>query len=164
MQRSLCLSFALALCSACHGGSQAACPAPSSTAGGEAEAFHESIEEDIRELIRITRATEMAQRMLAPMLAALSKAYPQVPAAFWQEMAQATTSDEFEALLIDVYKTNVEHEDIRAMLVFQRSPAGQRVIAKMPAIMAASQAAGQKWGARIAEGYLLEAKNRGYKL
>ena len=164
MQRWWSLSLVLALCSACHGSSQAACPAPSSTAGGEAEAFHETIEEDIRELIRITHATEVAQRMLAPMLDALAKAYPQVPVAFWQEMAQATGSEEFEALLIEVYKSNVSHEDIRAMLAFQRSPAGQRVIAKMPAIMAASQAAGQKWGAHIAQGYIIEAKQRGYKL
>ena len=50
------------------------------------------------------------------------------------------------------------------MLAFQRSPAGQRIIAKMPAIMAASQAAGQRWGAQIAEGYIREARHRGYKL
>ena len=164
MQRWWSLSLVLALCSACHGSSQAACPAPSSPAGGEAEAFHETIEEDIRELIRITHATEMAQRMLAPIAEALSKAYPEVPVAFWQEMAAATSGAEFEAILVDVYKSHVSQEDIRALLAFNRSPAGQRVIAKMPAIMAASQAAGQRWGASIAEGYIRVAKQRGYKL
>jgi hypothetical protein len=164
MLRSLSVSLLLALGFAfgCHGGSSASCPVqPAASSGQE---FHSTVEEDIRELIRITHATEVAQRMIVPMLEALSKAYPEVPVAFWQEMAQTTTSEEFEALLIDVYKQNVTQDDVRALLAFNRSPAGQRVIAKMPAIMAASQAAGQRWGASIAAGYIREAKHRGYKL
>ena len=163
MLRLLPLLLVLGLALGCHRNSAASCPAQAEASSG-GETFHATIEEDIRELIRITHATEMAQRMLAPIAEALSKAYPEVPVAFWQEMAAATSGAEFEAILVDVYKSHVSQEDIRALLAFNRSPAGQRVIAKMPAIMAASQAAGQRWGASIAEGYIRVAKQRGYKL
>jgi uncharacterized protein len=164
MLRYASLFVVLALGSACHGSSS--CPAtPASASGGEGAATaNTTIEEDIKELIRITHATELTKQMLGPMLDALSKAYPQVPVAFWQEMANATSGAEFETMIVEVYKQHLSHEDIRAMLDFNRSPAGQRVIGQMPTIMAASQAAGQRWGASIAEKFLVEAKNRGYQL
>jgi hypothetical protein len=148
------------LATACHKSGSSACPTdPSSLADSNT-----TVDEDIRELIRITNALALTQQMLGPMLDALSKAYPQVPAEFWKEMAAATSGAEFEQMIVDIYKQHLKHEDIRAMLAFNRSESGQNVIHKMPAIMAASQAAGQRWGQSIAERFLGEARNRGYKL
>jgi hypothetical protein len=164
MHRSASLALVLLLSVACHGGSTPpSCPGVAAEVSG-GETSTTTVEEDIRELIRVTHATELTKQMLGPMMDALAKAYPQVPAEFWSEMAAATSSEEFEAMIIDVYKQNLSHADIRAMLAFNRSEAGQRVIAQMPAIMGASQAAGQRWGASIAENYLREARHRGYKL
>ncbi len=134
------------------------------SAGGEAIASGTTIEEDIRRLLEVTQATAMAQQMMAPMIAALADAHSDVPRELWSELFAGMASEEFTAMLIEVYKHHYSREEIHAMLRFYDSDAGRRILQKTPAVMTEAQQAGAVWGQSVAEKLMQGARQRGYDL
>lgn len=139
-------------------------PGQCSSAGGEAIASDTTIDEDIRRLLEVTRATAMAQQMMAPMIAALAEAHSDVPPELWSELFAGMAGDEFTAMLIEVYKHHYTREEITAMLRFYDSDAGRRILQKTPAVMTEAQQAGAAWGQSVAEKLMEGARQRGYSL
>jgi len=127
----------------------------------------EANDKTVRELLAVTQTQKLMDGMIAQMDAMMQASMKQalagrtvspdqqrilddtraqMVALFKNEMAWET----FEPLMIDIYRKTFTEEEVKGMLDFYKSPAGQAVIAKMPAVMQASmQMAQSRMGAMM---------------
>ncbi|MFZ8477891.1 DUF2059 domain-containing protein, partial [Staphylococcus aureus] len=61
---------------------------------------------------------------------------------------------------VEVYDAQFTAEEIRGLVVFYSSPVGRSLVKKTPALMAASEDAGRRWGESIARRVFERARTR----
>lgn len=108
-------------------------------------------EQKTRRLLSLMKVDEVAVQMIDSMLPSMQATAPTVPESFWTEFRKQIKGDELVDLIVPVYMRHLEESDIDELIRFYRSPVGARFLAKQPAILQESMAAGQEWGGRIAE-------------
>jgi len=108
-------------------------------------------EKSIRELMAVTGAEDLSAQVLQGVLPALKSAIPNAPDSFWNDFMKDVQPDELVSLIVPIYQRNLTEEDIQSALVFYRSPAGRRLIAKQSVIGQQSMQAGQQWGRILAQ-------------
>ena len=123
-----------------------------------------ALDQEIYALLEAMGSAKIAEQVFDTLAQSFSQINPNIPKTFWAEMKKAIKADELFKLLIPVYRKNLSTEDIKAMLAFYKSPAGQRISKAMPAISQQSMSVGQAWGASVGEKIATEAKKRGYKI
>jgi len=121
-------------------------------------------DKDIYALLEAMGSTKIAEQVFDSLAQSFNQINPNIPPSFWAEMKKAIKTDGLFKLLVPVYRKNLTAEDIKAMLAFYKSPAGQRITKAMPAISQESMVIGQNWGRNVAERITGEAKKRGYKI
>ncbi len=109
-------------------------------------------EDSIQELLAVTQSRKlldesmsqldtMMQQTMQQMIS--GKDLPPEQQAILNELQTQTVAllkgelewETFEPMVIEIYKQSFSQEEIDGMLTFYRSPAGQAVIVKMPAVM-----------------------------
>lgn len=120
------------------------------------------LEKDVRELLDVTGAFKIGEQMMDGLAAQLSKGDSKIPPSFWKEMKKRIKKDEFYAMIVPIYLRNLTPEDIKTLLAFYKTPAGQRVVKAMPTITQESMVVGQAWGEKIAREVVEQARQRGY--
>jgi len=103
----------------------------------------------IRELINMMGAPKVAVEMMKSQVAGIKKLMPFPPAAqddFEKEFLAAINVRELVDLIVPIYKRHFSEQDIDSMLVFYRSPVGQRFIKALPQVTVESQEVGEEWG------------------
>lgn len=121
-----------------------------------------AMEKDIRELMAVTGSAKIAEQVMDALAGSLGKSNPKIPQSFWKEMKKRIKTDDFFQMVIPIYTRHLSAEDVKAMLAFYKTPAGQRVVKAMPAITQESMAIGNAWGQKIAREVIQEARERGY--
>ena len=142
----------------------AQCPADTSAVGGLGIRNDNTFEEDIRELLAVTRALEMGAQVGGTLIKLLSAQYPQVPVDFWEKVNAELTGDRFLAVMIPVYQKHLTQDEVRTLVSFYKTPTGSSVIAKMPALTQESMALGGQLGQELAAEFINRARATGYKL
>jgi len=146
--------------------------------GGDAAAMDQAKHDDIKALLELTGALNRSQAMIDFMVPALvgvvKKANPNIPQSVLDlvtkdvadEMKRATP--ELEEPMIAIYDANFTDGEIKAILAFDRSPVGQKLIAQQPQILQQSMAVGQVWGKSVAQRAMARLRDdlqkQGYKL
>ena len=103
----------------------------------------------IRELIVLTGAPRITVDMMKFQIASIKKLLPFPPRAqddFEKEFMASVDMNALVDLIVPIYDRHFSEEDVDGMLVFYRSPIGQRVTKALPEITAESQEAGKEWG------------------
>lgn len=109
-----------------------------------------------RRLMELTHADDLIRQLepqaINPLLASLKQMNPGRE----QEIQTLAESDLLPAItkstaalmprLVAIYASHYSEDDLRAIIAFYQTPAGQRLIASLPAITQESAAAGQEWG------------------
>lgn len=92
------------------------------------------------QLIRTMRETSRLQATMLP-----------VPPEFWDKLLARATQDADTLLapMVDDYARYFSSADLRSLIAFYRSPAGQRASLVSPVINANSSFNGSKWGQRV---------------
>jgi uncharacterized protein len=111
-----------------------------------------------RDLVLVVRATDQVKQILPAIVQALrpavAKGGPQAEKNFdalvppLLDDMSARTTELIEQITL-IYARNFTAEEMREMLAFYRTSAGQKLLEKMPAVTQESAAAGQAWGAQI---------------
>jgi uncharacterized protein len=117
---------------------------------------------DIRRLLSLTGAARLGLLSVDQLIASYKTAMPQVPPRFWEDLRAQLNEQALIELLVPVYDKHLSHEDIKAMITFYQSPAGQRVTSALPDIQRDSLVAGQRWGLHIAQQIDEHLKKEGY--
>jgi hypothetical protein len=131
-------------------------------------------EADIRRLIELTGTAKLALGITTASLkrdrAMLERAFP--PGPRQQEMVDIFVK-KFEARMnahdlmermVPIYDRHFSHDDIKALLSFYQSPAGQRTLQVMPQILQESAGIGVTWGQELGQAILLEMEKEGYEI
>jgi hypothetical protein len=107
-------------------------------------------EQKVRKLLELTGAAAIGQQTLDAMLMEFSS-MPGLPPGFIDEVRALAKADQLVDLIVPVYLKNLQEADIDAAIAFYSSPSGKRMVTALPAINQQSMAAGQQWGAQLAE-------------
>lgn len=115
---------------------------------------------DIRKLLEVMGSARNTMQVLPQMMQALRKLSPDVPDSVWQEFMAEVKPEELIELIVPIYDRHLSHEDVKALIRFYSSPIGQRLVQQLPAISSESLAAGQQWGAKIAQRVMQRLQQR----
>ncbi len=105
----------------------------------------------VKALMQKIGAGNVGKQAMEQMIPALKQMVPDAPESFWDDVLAEVNADELENLIIPVYQKHFNDEDIKAINAFYDTPAGQKMIGKMPVIMQESMAIGQQWGQQLAQ-------------
>jgi hypothetical protein len=106
-------------------------------------------EEKVRKLLRLTGAEAASQQMIDMMLKQFA-GMPGLPAGFVEKFKAKCDIKQIVDLSVPSYLKHLDEPTIDAAIAFHESPAGRKLVAEQPAILAECGAAGQEWGRKIA--------------
>ncbi|MBI9059034.1 MAG: DUF2059 domain-containing protein [Labilibaculum sp.] len=133
------------------------------TAGQDSNKY----EEDLKYLFQINGSQASYQESIKAMIVQLRQHESDVPAEYWDkaEVEFVNTSvDDLIKMLLPIYRQNLSHEDVLAMINFYESVAGKRIAQKLPKITTESMQAGMSWGQTIGEKIRADIENKGFKI
>lgn len=117
---------------------------------------------DIRRLLDLTGAGNLGAQVMDQMLGSFKQSNPTVPAKFWDDLRREMNVGQLTELVVPIYDRHLSHDDVKQLIAFYESPAGRKLIAVQPQIVAESMKAGQEWGRAAAERILQRMKEKGY--
>ena len=107
-----------------------------------------SAAEAARELMAVTGAGELGIQVMNQMIDALSKD-PRIPPQFIEKFKARAKPEDLVDMVVPLYIKHMSEADMRAAIVFYKTPAGQRIIKATPLITQESMAVGQQWGLKM---------------
>lgn len=118
----------------------------------------------IEELLAITTSNDLNTQIVEGIIGQFRQISPDVPDEWWDRFADKIDYDELNAIVIPIYAQNFTDEELDGIIAFYRTPVGQSVLEKMPAVIQDSLTAGQSWGIRIAQEIISDLEADGYDL
>jgi hypothetical protein len=105
-----------------------------------------------RELLVVTQADQAFYRGVELALPGQRAANPKIPEIFWTEFMQRIKDGlpGFTARVAPIYASRLTAEDLRAIIAFYRTPAGQHFAREQVDLARGLMEEGQKWGAEVA--------------
>lgn len=100
----------------------------------------------IHEMMQLTGVDHLKQQMLSSFVPRLQQMMPFIPSDVLEDFRASFEKADFEPTLIQSYQAHLSTEDAAQIIVFYKTPAGQRLIAAMPQIMTETQRAGAQLG------------------
>lgn len=117
-------------------------------------------ESSVRELLALSGAGNIGVQMMNAIIGPLKDAIPGEPDDFWTEFMKEVNADDLVKLTIPIYQKYYSEEDIAAIIVFYKSPVGQRMLATMPAVIQDGMKVGENWGRKISERAFEKSKQK----
>ena len=121
------------------------------------------MQEDIRALLEITGAGDMATQMMNQMVGSMKGAMPNVPEEFWTKFMAGADTEELVEMIVPIYAKYFTEDEIKELRSFYETPLGRKVISTLPAVMQESMLAGQRWGELIGQQVAAELATQGYQ-
>ncbi len=120
----------------------------------------------IRQLLELTRASELMVTSIETTLSAQKAASPQVPEEFWEAFTARLRSevDRFVELLIPLYAEHFTLEQVQQLIEFYQTPLGRHLVTVQPQLARESMLAGQQWGAQLGMEVAAELEKRGIRI
>jgi len=103
----------------------------------------------VHQLMVLTKTGDLRKRMMDGMMPYLKQAMPFLPADVLDDFQARMEKADFEPIAVESYQKHLSTEDAAQVIAFYQSPAGQRVIAAMPQIVAETQQAGAQLGQKL---------------
>lgn len=122
-----------------------------------------SYEKDLKYLLQINGEQSSYQNSVKALIVELKKYESNVPTRYWAK-AEVEFVDDLMNMLIPIYKENLSHDDIKAMINFYQTTAGKKIAKKLPKIATESTQAGMSWGQSISEKIRADIESKGYKI
>ena len=137
--------------------------AAASTAAPASAPEHPATADQVREYFKLIHLDQTVHSMMESMLrAAQATAAPYYPASVWDDMRTTFANYDLLTDMIPVYQRHISQEDMSSILSFYHTPAGQRLLAAQPVMVAEAQAifpaVGRKLGEEVAARHMDEIK------
>jgi uncharacterized protein len=117
-------------------------------------------EADIRQLLQLTGTTDAVAGQMGQMAEQLKplveNSLPpgerrhEIAEAFTKRFRARANSEALTKLMIPIYAKYLTDDDVKSLIRFYESPAGQRLLKVMPQMMKESGEAGREWGTNLA--------------
>lgn len=115
-----------------------------------------------KELLNAMGTMKASKQIVETMVASYKQSIPGVPTEFWDEFRKEFTTDGLIDLLAPIYAKYYTDEELLQLIAFYKSPLGQKLTEKLPAISQESFVVGQEWGKKIGEKVTNQLKEKGY--
>jgi hypothetical protein len=113
--------------------------------------FADESEELARELLKASGSAEMGEQVMSQVINAMRPSAPNVPDEFWEEFMANYDAQQFVDMLVPIYVKHLSDKEMKSIIDFYESPAGQALVEKQPLIMQESMAVGQQWGMELSQ-------------
>lgn len=113
---------------------------------GEEEGKAEAV---ARQLIETSGADRFGSRVIDQMVGLQRKRMPDIPDQFWEDFKAGANPEDLVLLIVPIYVKHLSVEEMQALIDFYKSPAGQKLLSKLPLITSETMNAGRKWGAEL---------------
>jgi hypothetical protein len=120
--------------------------------------------EDIRQLMALTGAGRLGVEIVRQLTSRLRPLVAKAPQSFWDEYLAQVKEEELVERIIPIYERNLSAQDVKDLIAFYKTPAGQHLVRATPIIMQESFADGQAWGQEIARRILQSARAKGFEV
>lgn len=124
-------------------------------------------EEDLKYLFQINGSEASYQESIKAMIVQLRSQDSDIPTEYWDkaEVEFVNTSvNDLIKILLPIYRQNLSHDDVMAMINFYESVAGKRIAQKIPKITTESMQAGMSWGQSIGAKIRADIESKGFKI
>ena len=118
-------------------------------------------EQDIRKLMELTGATELADQIMDQMIVALDQ--EGTDKTFWDSLRAEIDTQELLRKTMPIYDKHFTHDDIKGLIAFYQTPLGSKLIEKLPAITQESMTIGMEWGEEVAGKVIAKLEERKQK-
>lgn len=99
----------------------------------------------IRQVLDMTRGLELGEEMAKTLASGRRQLYPHIDPAVFERLDAKLNCRELDDDIVAIYARHFSESELRDMIAFYRSPTGQRLIQRTPAIMRESAATAQAW-------------------
>jgi len=106
-------------------------------------------EKAAREVMIVSKSADMGIQMIDQLIEMQKQQHPSVGDEVWSSIRSEFNSDELINILVPIYVKNFTLAEMNEIIAFYKSPIGQKVIDKMPAVMQEAMLAGQQWGVTV---------------
>lgn len=115
--------------------------------------------ENIRRLLELTGAHNLAQQVIEQMLSSLRGSVPgdrpeirdKIISIYEEEMKRSFTVEKLNAYIIPIYDKYFTGDELIALIAFYETPLGKKVVGVLPQIYTESSNAGEKLGLEVQE-------------
>jgi len=124
-----------------------------------------SYRSSLKQMLQLSGAEGAYKGVISQMITLFKQQQPSVPAAFWDELSLEMNKmaiDQIVDLILPVYQKHLTEEDIKGVIAFYKTAAGQKFASKTPVITQESMAAGQVWGKTVGENVIRRLREKGY--
>lgn len=115
------------------------------------------------EVMNLTGMEDIGAQVAEGLLAQLRPAFPTVPETLWAEIAESVTSEEIVKLSIPPYVKHFSEEELAGLIEFYKTPLGQTLLEKMPAVQYETMMIGNEWGQRKAGEIVEKLRSAGHE-
>ncbi len=122
----------------------------------------ESKEKKIYEYLEVTGASKMSVQITQQMILSFKDSYSNVEEKFWDEFLKEIDVDGMTKIIVPIYDKYFTEEDIDQLIIFYKTPLGQKMLELHPKISLDAMEAGKIWGQEIAEKILFDLKENNY--
>ncbi|MBI3886634.1 MAG: DUF2059 domain-containing protein [Opitutae bacterium] len=106
---------------------------------------------EIRRMLRLTGMSRLLEQVIGQMIESFKGKSPEIPADVWDKLRAEMDVEEAINNFVPLYAKYYSAEDLRAINDFYETPAGRRLLEKMPQLMAESMTVGEQWGQQVAK-------------
>lgn len=117
--------------------------------------------EKIQKLLEISGAGKIGIQVMNQMMSNFKSSYNTVNQQFWDDFKNEVKAEDIVNLVIPIYEKHYSEQDIEQLIIFYKSPIGQKAIAVTPVISQESMVAGQQWGIEIGKKVIDKLKEKG---
>ncbi|MGC6533855.1 MAG: DUF2059 domain-containing protein [Flavobacteriales bacterium] len=126
-------------------------------------AQQDSYTETLNTMFEVSGAYAQYTVGIEQMMEMMRSMYPSIDNADWDALKDEflnTSSQELVEMLTPVYKKHLTEQDLKDLIAFYQTPAGQKYAAVSPQIMAESMQVGQAWGMSLGEKFAKKLEER----
>ena len=106
---------------------------------------------NINELMKVTDAEGMGRAAWKQMLEAYQEHFREVDAKVWKDLEKEANFRELVDSMIPIYDKHFSNEEIQALLVFYKSPAGAKYVKEMPMVQMEAFTIGEAWARKLSD-------------
>jgi pyruvate-formate lyase-activating enzyme len=118
--------------------------------------------EKIQKLLELSGAGKVGIQVINQMMTGYKSTYSHASQQFWDDFKKEVKAEDIVNLVIPVYEKHYSEQDIEQLIIFYKSPIGQKTIAVTPLITHESMIAGQKLGTEIGKKVIEKLKENGF--
>ncbi|WP_321279615.1 DUF2059 domain-containing protein [Marinifilum fragile] len=122
---------------------------------------------DVKHLFQVNGSANSFKQSIKTMIEHFKSQESNVPASYWEKTEEEflkTSFDDLYNMIVPIYRKNLSHEDVKAMIAFFESDAGKRIAQKTPAITAESMQVGMIWGQEVGRRIHEDIQSKGFKI